>query len=120
MPHKYSDTFVHTIPDLIPYPNLTYNYVLAGMMQDVPIVLKLRCDNRELEKEVAALHAFKDYGCVTILSHDNALGAILLERVVPGDSLVSYFPHKDSSATFIASSLVRDLHRVPIPSCIGQ
>ena len=103
------------LTDLKNYANLTYNYVLAGTMHNRPIVLKLRCDHAELEKEVAALHAFEDYGCVRVLSHNKALGAVLLERVVPGGSLGSLFPHDDVDATRIAADLIRNLHQASIP-----
>jgi streptomycin 6-kinase len=144
MHHPYNDTFVHTITNtfgtagtqwlarlptiieqcarqwnltaLTPYTNLTYNYVLAGMMRDRPIVLKLRCDHKALEKEVTALHAFENHGCVHIIEHNKALDALLLERLMPGNSLVSLFPHHDATATRIASGLLHTLHQVPLPS----
>jgi streptomycin 6-kinase len=144
MDYKYSNAFAHSIAsaygtagtqwlaqlptligqcirqwnlrDVVPYTHLTYNYVLSGMMRDTPIVLKLRCDHKALEKEVAALHAFAGYGCVNVIAHNNNLGAVLLEQVIPGNSLVALFPHDDATATRIASGLIRTLHQAPIPS----
>lgn len=143
-PYIYSDMFAHTItstygakgaqwleqlPILIersaqqwqltqlqPYSDLTYNYVLFGMMHGKQIVLKLRCDHEALRNEVMALIAFAQYGCVKVLAHDIAIGALVLERVVPGDLLVSLFPENDARATRLAGDLVGALHRAPAPS----
>ena len=105
------------LTDLKPYANLTYNYVLAGMMHNRPIVLKLRCDREELEKEIVALRAFEGFGCVKVIAHDTKLiSAVLLERIVPGNSLVLLFPHDDEGATHIAADLMCTLHQAPIPA----
>lgn len=144
MKYTYSDSFAHTItstygtkgvqwlaqlPQIIeqcaeewrltelkPYAHLTYNYVLSGMMQGIPIVLKLRCDHEALEKERAALSAFDGYGCVKVLASKKEAGAILLLRMVPGDLLTTLFPHDDARATRIAAECIRTLHQAPIPT----
>lgn len=141
---SYSNTFAHTIistygtkgsqwleslptiikecinqwhlSELKPYQILTYNYVMSGIMHDAAIVLKLRCSHTELEKEVTALEAYNGYGCVKVLAHNLNLGAIILERAIPGESLASLFPHDDEKATRIAADLIRSLHQSPIPN----
>jgi streptomycin 6-kinase len=97
------------------YPTLTYNYVLFGMMNDVPIVLKLRCDTAQTLQEAAALKAFESFGAVKLLAHNTQLNALLLERVVPGTPLSDLFPDEDACATRIAAKLVKMLHQAPIP-----
>src|SRR5689334_12508695 len=122
MHYTYSDTFAHTITsmygtkgaqwlaqlpqlvgkcavewqltDLKPYPHLTYNYVLSGIMQNIPIVLKLRCDHAAMLKEAAALKAFVNHGGIKLLAYNSH--ALLLERVLPGEPLTALFPHNDA------------------------
>jgi len=143
MHYSYSNSFAHTItsvygskgaqwleqlPQLVTqcavewqlsalqtYPTLTYNYVLFGMMNDMPIVLKLRCDTAQALQEAAALKAFESFGGVKLLAHNAPLNALLLERVVPGTPLSDLFPDEDACATRIAAKLVKMLHQAPIP-----
>jgi len=105
-----------SLTNLNPYETLTYNYVLSGMMHNVPIVLKLRCDPIALEKEVAALHAFENHGCIKIIAHNALLGAVLLEQVMPGKSLSTLVDHQDELATRIAADCIRKLHQATIPT----
>lgn len=106
-----------SLTKLQPYPLLTYNYVASGLMNShIPIVLKLRCDSDELNKEIAALSTYAGDGCVKIIMYNQASGALLLEQIVPGDPLSSLFPHDDKKATDIAIQLVQKLHRTSIPT----
>ncbi len=144
MQYTYSDTFAHTITrtygaqgiqwltqiptrieqcaaqwnltELNPYPHLTYNYVLSGMMNTTPIVLKLRCTQESLEKECAALNAYHGYDVAQLLAYNINLGAMLLERAIPGKQLTSLFSQNDSDATRVAAERIRILHQAPIPS----
>lgn len=100
---------------LKPYPVLTYNYVMSGTMHDKPIVLKLRCDQTELQQEIAAVEALNGYGCVRVLAYDLNLGAMILERAVPGEPLTTLFPHDDTKATRIAANCIQSLHKAPFP-----
>ncbi len=139
---NYNDTFAHTITsvfgtrgkqwlnelptiidqcaqmwqltDLKPVDALTYNYVLSGNMLNKPIVLKIRCDHQALEKEVAMLHAYANYGAVKVIAHNYDLGVVLLERIIPGNPLSSLFPHDDRIATAIAAQLVQRIHQAPV------
>lgn len=101
---------------LHPFANLTYNYVLSGMQDGIPVVLKLRCAVAELRKEVAALTTFQDHGCVKLLDHDEQLSALLIEQIIPGNTLSLYLPNDDSNATHIAADLVKMLHDTNISS----
>jgi streptomycin 6-kinase len=102
------------LKELTPYQNLTYNYVLSGFLNEQPIVLKLRCRTQELKRELATLTQFLGFGCVRVLASDEHLGALLLERVVPGYALSKLFPHKDSVATTIAADLLSSLYGASI------
>lgn len=104
-----------TLSEVKTIPNLTYNYVAYALRAGKPVVLKLRCNKHELEKEVSALQAFASYGVARMLNIDYALGAMLLECVQPGSSLVSLVPSKDMQATEIAARVLHRLHQAPIP-----
>lgn len=103
------------LTELRTYPELSYNYVMAGMMRDTPIVLKLRCNPVELEKEIAALNAYNGYGCVKVLAYNLSLGAMVLERAIPGEPLSHFFSHEDEQATHIAARCMQSLHKASIP-----
>lgn len=99
--------------DLEPLENLTYSYVVAGYQENEQVILKLRPDPRELDREVAALQAFDGFGGVRIL--DRERGALLLEQAKPGVSLKSYFPNDDLRAMEIACGVMARLGQAPIP-----
>ena len=101
------------LSDLKPIENLSYSYVLSGMQDNIPIILKISPDAERLKKESDALKALKDFGVVKILAEQN--GAILLERAVPGTSLKSYFQTKESEAIEIACNMIKKLHHAPSP-----
>jgi streptomycin 6-kinase len=87
--------------DLIEVTNLiTYNYVLSGLQGDHPIIFKLGLDNSGLKQEAFALNCFAGCGAVEVLAKDD--GILLLERVVPGISLKSYFPDREQNSIKMA------------------
>ncbi len=94
--------------------HLTYNYVAYAQQAGKSVVLKLRCNQEELEKEINALHIFACREMVAVRAYDICLGAMLLECIQPGESLASYVPDKDQQATEIATYVVRRLHQKPI------
>lgn len=99
--------------DLKAVTNLTYNYVLSGFQGDNHIILKLGLDHKALTREAFALKCFAGYGVVKVLAEDN--GTLLLERVVPGTSLKSYFPNQENESIDIACEVMRRLHQANIP-----
>ena len=99
--------------ELKPVNNLSYNYVLSGLKDTHPIILKLGLDVNGLEREASALTAFTGFGAVKVLGQKN--GALLLDRAVPGVSLKSYFPRRDARAVQIACDVMKRLRRVPMP-----
>ena len=94
--------------------NLSYNYVLSGFQEAQPIILKLGLDIDGFKREAAALMAFEGFGVVQIFLENT--GLLLLECVVPGMSLKSYFPEKDDEAINITANVIKRLHKAPIPS----
>lgn len=100
--------------DLKPVPNLTYNYVLSGFQGTNPIILKLGLDIEDLKREASALKCFAGQGAVKLMEEDE--GLILLERAVPGTSLIKhYLPNEDIKALEIACKVMKNLHQARIP-----
>jgi streptomycin 6-kinase len=91
---------------------LSYNYVAAAARADgSPVVLKAGVPNKELTSEVAALRAYDGRGAVRLLDADPELGVMLLERIAPGETLVSVTD--DDDATRIAASVMQALKTPP-------
>lgn len=101
------------LSELKPLNNLSYHYVLSGLKNDHPIILKLGLDLDGLKREATALSAFVGFGAVKVLAQQD--GALLLERAVPGVSLKSYFPQRESEATQIACNVMKKLHQASVP-----
>jgi streptomycin 6-kinase len=96
--------------NLKPFENLTFNYVARGFRNDLPIVLKVGIRDGLLEQERFALKFFENYGSVKLL--DSSGGAILLQRAIPGNSLMKYFPNRENESIEIAANVIRKLHSV--------
>ena len=99
------------LSDLVLMNNLTYHYVLSGMQNGQPIVLKMGLDAQALSKEIAALKVFQGFGAVSLI--DQLDGALLLARAVPGSSLRSCFPEHDKRALQIMCDVMHVLHKAP-------
>jgi streptomycin 6-kinase len=93
---------------LKPFDNLTFNYVLHGFQNDVPIVLKVGIRDGNLAKEAQALKIFENSGAIKLI--DSTEGALFLRRAVPGNSLMEYFPDREDESIEIAANVVRKLH----------
>ncbi len=92
---------------------LSYSYAAPGMRAGrEEVVLKLCVPNRELTSEANALRFFDGQGAVRLLEADLNLGALLLERIRPGELLLNL--GDDDQATRIAAGMMRRLHR-PLP-----
>lgn len=104
----------YNLANLKPVNNLSYNYVLSGLQDSQPIILKLGLDVDGLKRESAALIAFEGFGAVQVFSENT--GLLLLECAVPGVSLKSHFPEKDDDAINITANMIKRLHQAPIPS----
>lgn len=81
------------LSDLSPLSDLSYNYVLSAVCGNKPVILKCSFDIESLRREEVALEVFAEYGAVKVLAKDKR--AIILERIVPGYSLKSYFWERD-------------------------
>lgn len=116
------------------FDGLSYHFVARATLADgTPAVLKLGPPHDELGTEIEALRHFDGHGIVRLIRGDAARGAILLERVVPGDMLGSQAERHpagsspqslaakdDDGATLVAASLMRRLWSRPPPSTSGS
>ena len=88
--------------------------MLSCFQGDNPIILKASLDREGLAREAFALKCFAGYGAVHVLAEDN--GILLLERVVPGTSLKSYFPTKEKESIETVCGVMKKLHQANIPT----
>jgi len=98
------------------FPNLSYNYVAPAVRRDgSEAVLKLGVPHRELRSEVAALTHYAGAGCARLLAADADHGALLLERLRPGDLLRAHVYTDDVQSTTILAEVMAALWR-PAPA----
>ena len=98
---------------LPPFEHLTYNYVAPAVRADgTDVVLKAGVPNPELFTEIAALRIFGGHGIVQLLDADLERGALLLERLKPGATLLTVAD--DEQAISIAARVMRELWK-PAP-----
>lgn len=96
-----------------PYRDLSMNYVAPAIRSDgSEAVLKVGVPNPELETEIAALKAFNGSGAVYLFESNQELGALLLERLRPGEPLSQM--EDDGSATAMAIEVIRHLQNCPV------
>jgi len=117
--------WLNRLPDLIticrerwdlsikpPLPDLSYNFVAAATRDGgSETILKIGVPNVELTTEIEALRLYGGKNAVKLLEADPTLGALLLQRVTPGNPLSGLAD--DEEATMIAAQLMRDL---PVPA----
>lgn len=96
-----------------PFIPLTYNYVAPAIRADgTPVVLKVGVPCDGLTSEIEALRLFNGQGAVRLLDANSKSGALLLERLTPGLSLLSVAD--DEQAAAIAAETMRELWQ-PVP-----
>lgn len=79
---------------------LSYNYVTSVHRADgIPAVLKLGVVRPELQNEIDALRHYDGRGACRLLAADETIGALLLERLHPGHTLVAFAEANDEAAT---------------------
>ncbi len=101
------------LTNLQPATNLSYNYILSAMQNNKHVILKFSFDKESLKKEADALNAFRDCGAVKLLAQKE--DRLLLERIMPGTTLRSYFPEREIEALEIICEVINKLHRAEIP-----
>ncbi len=92
----------------------SYNYVLAARRRGEPVVLKLGVPRDEIRTEMAALQLRDGDGAVRVLEADPENGALLLERLLPGEPLAALALADDAAATAIGAACLARWRR-PVP-----
>jgi streptomycin 6-kinase len=97
-------------------PGSTQGLVHAATCADGKLaVLKLEKPGQGVEAQAAALAAWDGDGAARLLRCDAARGALLLERLAPGEPLARLCEEgRDDDATEVLAGLMRRLHR-PAP-----
>jgi streptomycin 6-kinase len=99
-----------------PLPMSIHWVCAATTAEGSPAVLKIGpAAPGHLPVEARALRLFDGSGSVRLLQEDQARGALLLERAVPGDPLSRLVPRHDEEATAVLVDVLRTLHR-PAPA----
>ncbi len=95
------------------FPSLTINFVAPATRADGSrVVLKVSFPDEDFYAEMDALKLFDGQGTARVLEADSRLGAMLLERLLPGSQLSVVFD--DRTATSIAAHVMRSTRR-PVP-----
>jgi streptomycin 6-kinase len=96
---------------------LSYNYVCAATLKDgTHTVFKIGIPNRELTSEINTLRVYNGQGACRIYEGNPEKGMLLLERLFPGNMLVTL--EDDDQATAIAADVMKQTHR-PVPQQEG-
>ena len=99
---------------LPPFPVPSYNYVAPAIGPDgAALALKAGVPHPELWGEIDALRLFDGRGVARLIDADPIGGALLLERVLPGDALKSV--NDDEECVQVAATVMRALWR-PLPA----
>jgi streptomycin 6-kinase len=92
-------------------PTMSMNYIeFTTTRAGDPVALKVGVPHAELFSEMAALRLYGGDGAAILFDTDRDLGAMLMQRVRPGTTLVEV--GDDREQTRVAASLMRDL---PVP-----
>jgi len=103
---------------LDPHDNLSYNYILFVNRINDPtkMILKLCPPNPDFKHKIRTLSHYNGHGAVKLLDYDLEKGALLMEAILPGTSLKSYFPKKDLDAVSIVVKIMNQLHSRKLPT----
>ncbi len=91
---------------------LSYGYVVSARRADgAEVVLKIGVPDPETAQGIAALRRYDGDGACRLLEADEDRGAMLLERLGPGETLVDLAMKDDEEAARVAAALMRQLWR---------
>lgn len=103
---------------LPPFPELSYNYVAPVVGPGgAALVLKAGVPHRELWDEIDALRLYDGRGIARLIDADRERGVLLLERLLPGESLRTV-ADSDEQARVVAA-ILRVLGGVVLPDDHG-
>jgi len=100
------------LSDIKQVTNLSYNYIVSCSYAGRDTILKIGFEEDAFWKERDALDAFRGFGSVEYLGGGGEV--MLLDRIIPGYSLKSYFPDKENESLAIACKVIKRLNEAPI------
>lgn len=97
------------LTNVIPSHTLSYNFVAFANRGAENVVLKMGVPNREFRSEMEALRLFNGEGACKLLEYDEEKYWMLLERLSPGEMLVTI--KDDDETTRIAAEVMKKIWR---------
>lgn len=96
-----------------PFPGLNFHFVAPAVRADgTEAVLKLGLPGEHLVREAECLRRYAGNGAVRLLQHDTDRGAMLLERLRPGENLKTL---DEATAVEATVRVLRELHQAAVP-----
>ncbi|UYL09066.1 aminoglycoside phosphotransferase family protein [Bdellovibrio sp. SKB1291214] len=94
-----------------PLDNLSFHFVGTSIRKSdgIEVVVKTGCDIESLDRERQWLRHFGGVAAQVIES-DKALGATLMERLIPGETLKQSKQFSDDEQTIILANMIRELN----------
>lgn len=90
--------------------NLSYNYVAIALQNNnIPVVLKVSCDEQLISDEYKALKHFDGHGAIKVLDINTEYNALLLEKAAPGFLLKEHHSRKIEDTITIYAKVVKTL-----------
>ncbi|HHT0594180.1 TPA: aminoglycoside phosphotransferase family protein [Legionella anisa] len=81
------------LSEVIPVPNMTFNYVAKATLEgDPPVVLKISYDKKSIENEKQALMNLDSQGSIKLIDYNSRYNALLVQQAIPGVTLKSLYP----------------------------
>ncbi len=109
-------TKLWSLSKIEPVENMTFNYVAkAKKYNELPVVLKISCDESAWIHEKKALDYFNHQGSIAILAHHQEYHALLLEQAMPGISLKSLYPLQEEYVMDCYVEVMQKLHCNHLP-----
>jgi streptomycin 6-kinase len=103
------------LSNLTPINNMTFNYVLKAIKDQQPVVLKISCDLDSIAGEKQALQYFNGGASVALLDFNETYHALLLQQVVPGTTLKSFYPAQAELVMDCYVATMKKLHDKVVP-----
>lgn len=104
------------LSQISPVENMTYNYVAKAVNpHNIPVVLKIVCDEKCFLDEINALKHFNGKGSIDLIDFYPEYQALLLQQAIPGTSLKSFYPEKIDFVMDAYVSVVKRIHNHPLP-----
>lgn len=97
------------VTDIKPVSNMTWNYVAKAIKdKDIPVVIKISCQNDTSKAEAQALTYLKG-SIIELIDYNSECNALLLKQAVPGISLRSLYPQQAEQAMLYYTNVVNNL-----------